>query len=168
MNLPFSIVTERLLIDPLHRRDKDFIFQLLNTEGWKKFIGNRNIHSQADALAYIQKVLRNESVWYWTVKLKENRQAIGIITFIKRSYLDHHDIGFAFLPQFSKKGYAYEATAAVLHQLQVAYQLKNILATTLPENAASIKLLTKLGLQRQQEIRVEEEHLLVYGASFKN
>ncbi len=55
MSFQFSISTERLLINPLSTYDDYFILELLNTEGWIKFIGNRNIHSQADASAYIQK-----------------------------------------------------------------------------------------------------------------
>ena len=54
--------TERLLIKPLALTDDDFIFELVNTEGWIRFIGNRNIPSQDEARAYIQKVLENENV----------------------------------------------------------------------------------------------------------
>ncbi|MEO6906138.1 MAG: GNAT family N-acetyltransferase [Ginsengibacter sp.] len=165
MSFQFSIFTERLLINPLSTSDDHFILELLNTEGWIKFIGNRNIHSQTDASAYIQKILNNENLIYWIVKVKDNERAIGIVTFIKRDYLEYHDIGFAFLPEFSKKGYAYEATKAVLNKLQMDHKLTHILATTMPENKASIELLTKLGFAFEKEIEVEKETVLVYAAS---
>src|SRR5580692_7039107 len=100
---PF-LTTDRLLIKELSTEDAAFIFELLNTEGWIRFIGNRNINSLEDAAAYIQKVLGNENLLYHTVTLKGSDEKLGIVTFIKRDYLDHHDIGFAFLARYGNKG----------------------------------------------------------------
>ncbi|HEX8332352.1 MAG TPA: GNAT family N-acetyltransferase [Segetibacter sp.] len=159
------ITTARLIIKPLGLSDDNFILELVNTEGWIKFIGNRNITSQAEASAYIQRILENEKVAYWVVHLTENGDKIGIVTFIKRDYLEHHDIGFAFLPAFCKKGYAYEATSAVLNQLIRDHNLSHIFATTVPENITSARLLNKIGLVFEKEIEVEKEKLHLYGAS---
>jgi ribosomal-protein-alanine N-acetyltransferase len=160
-----SITTERLLIKQLNIHDNNFIFELVNTEGWIKFIGNRNITSPLDASAYIKKILDNKNIFYWVVYLKNSHKKVGIITFIKRDYLVHHDIGFAFLPQFSKQGFAYEAASAVLRALIKKQKPSHILATTIPENISSIKLLQKIGLAFEKEIEVEKEKLHVYGAS---
>lgn len=159
------LTTERLLLQPLTTDDAAFIFELVNTEGWLKFIGNRNITSTSEAVAYIQKIVANGNINYWVVKLKETQAAIGIVTYIKRDYLAYHDIGFAFLPQFCKQGYAYEATRVVLHQLVSEHHLSHILATTIPENTSSIRLLKKLGLMFEKEIEADNEKLHVYGAS---
>jgi ribosomal-protein-alanine N-acetyltransferase len=157
--------TERLLIKPLALTDDEFIFELVNTEGWIRFIGNRNISSQDEARAYIQKVLENENVSYWVVQRKEPLDAIGIITYIKRDYLEHHDIGFAFLPNASKNGYAFEATQAVLHKLIQERNPVQVLATTIPDNERSIKLLQKIGFAFEKEMNVENTKLHVYGTS---
>ncbi len=159
------LTTDRLLIEPLTVNDNNFILELLNTDGWIKFIGNRNVTSQVEATAYIQKINDNPNTTYWVVKIKNNQTKIGIITFIKRDYLEHHDIGFAFLPNFANNGYAYEATNAVLKNVIHQYNLSYIFATTVPENIISIKLLKKLGLFFDKEIEVEKEKLLVYGVS---
>jgi len=161
---PF-VITERLIIQQLTIADDNFILELVNTEGWIKFIGNRNITSKTDAGDYIQKILENKDIFYWVVKLKARQESIGIITYIKRDYLPHHDIGFAFLPGFSKKGYAYEATTAVLQKLINQPNRSYILATTVPGNINSIKLLKRIGLVFEKEIEVENETLHVYGAS---
>jgi RimJ/RimL family protein N-acetyltransferase len=160
----FSISTERLLVTPLNQNDNKFILQLVNTEGWIRFIGNRNINSPAEASAYIQRILRNENVSYWVVRLTNNLQPIGIVTLIQRDYLPNRDIGFAFLPEFSKTGYAFEATTAVLNNLPGENRFSHILATTVPENESSIRLLEKIGLRFEREIEVEGEKLFVYGA----
>ncbi|MEO8569941.1 MAG: GNAT family N-acetyltransferase [Ginsengibacter sp.] len=159
------IETDRLLIKPLMIDDHLFILELVNTEGWIKFIGNRNITSQAEAMAYIQKVLNNENIFYWVVQLKGSNEKMGIITFIKRDYLEHHDIGFAFLPRFFKNGYAYEATVAVLNKILKELVHAHILATTVPGNISSIRLLNKIGLVFENEIEVEKEKVQVYGVS---
>lgn len=165
MNVQSFLTTARLLIKPLTITHDNFILELVNTEGWIKFIGNRNITSQAEAGAYIQRILENRNISYWVVKLKDNQDKIGIVTYIKRDYLEHHDIGFAFLPNFCKKGYAYEATKAVLNKLIREHNLSHIFATTVPENISSVKLLKRIGLAFEKEIEVEKEKLQVYGAS---
>ena len=165
MEIHTLLTTDRLLIEPLTVNDDIFILELVNTDGWIKFIGNRNVTSQVEATAYIQKIIDNPHTTYWVVKLKDNQTSIGIITFIKRDYLEHHDIGFAFLPSFANNGYAYEATNTVLKNALHFYNLSHILATTVPENIRSIKLLKKIGLCFNKEIEVSKEKLHVYGAS---
>jgi RimJ/RimL family protein N-acetyltransferase len=165
VNVQFSLVTDRLIIEPLALADDQFILELVNTEGWLRFIGNRNITSDADARAYIQKIIENHDISYWVVSRSDDRAKAGVITYIKREYLDHRDIGFAFLPQFSKKGYAYEATIGVLKQLIRERNILHVLATTLPGNMESIKLLKKLGFEFEREIDVKTEKLLLYATS---
>lgn len=153
----FNVKTERLFIRQLSEKDTCFIFELLNTAGWIQYIGNRNIYSESDALTYIQKINKNPNVTYLAVTLKEANTVIGLVTLIKRDYLDFRDIGFAFLPEYSNKGYAYEASKAVLTTIK-----ENVLAITLPENKSSIRLIEKLGLKFEKIIKVENERLYLY------
>ena len=157
-----TINSERLILRNLTKVDNKFIFNLLNTDGWIQFIGNRNINSNEDAVAYIDKILNNQNVLYWVVETLEEKKAIGIISFIKREYLDFHDIGFAFLPEFSKNGYAYEATQIILKYLRINNLHKIILATTVPENIKSISLLERLNFVFDKKITIDNEDLLIY------
>lgn len=162
--LKSQLTTARLLIEPISLSDNAFILELVNTDGWLKFIGNRNINSEMEAAAYIQKIIDNPNTGYSVVKLKDKTK-IGIVTFIKRDYLEHHDIGFAFLPKFGNNGYAYEAASAVLMNVTRICNLSHILATTVPENINSIKLLKKLRLFFEKEIEVENIKLHVYSSA---
>jgi RimJ/RimL family protein N-acetyltransferase len=45
------------------------------------------------------------------------------------------------------------------------HDLPHILATTLPENTASVKLLEKLGLTFERELEADTNRLYIYGAS---
>ena len=107
------ISTERLRLQLLTLEDYDFIEQLVNTNGWIEFIGDRNVHSKEDAVAYINKIINTENLFYWVVRIKGSNTPIGIISFLKRAYLEHFDIGFAFLPEYNGNGYAHEAAKKV-------------------------------------------------------
>lgn len=164
ITLPALIETERLFIEPISFKDTEFVLELVNTQGWLEYIGDRKIHSLSDAQAYIQKIIDNPDVRYWTVRNKQEPGKAGIITFIKRNYLAFHDIGFAFLPAFFGRGYAYEASMTLLLRLIETEQHSYINAVTLPKNIPSIALLGKMGLQLKQEIEVEKETLQVHEA----
>lgn len=135
------------------------MLELLNTEGWLKYIGDRQVRTIKDAEAYIQKITLNKNASYFVCVQKDNEIPVGAITFIKREYLESPDIGFAFLPAYAGKGYAYEAAKKVLDEMESA---GTIHAITMKTNDRSIKLIEKLGLQFDKEIKVNDEMLQLY------
>jgi ribosomal-protein-alanine N-acetyltransferase len=160
-----TITTERLSLNLLTLDDCDFILKLVNSNGWIEFIGDRNVHSNEDAIAYITKILNTQNVFYWVVKTKDKYIPIGIISFLKRSYFENFDIGFAFLSEYNGNGYAHEAAKEILSMVSKVPGYYPVLATTVPQNVNSIKLLTKLGLHFEKEIEVENQLLLIYSNS---
>ncbi|NQX37922.1 Protein N-acetyltransferase, RimJ/RimL family [Pedobacter steynii] len=156
------ISTDRLFIAEMTLDDAEFILKLLNTEGWKKFIGERNVNNKQEAEVYIRKIIDNPNFSYSAVRLKGGNVPIGMVSMIKRDYLDHHDIGFAFLPDYNGKGYAFEAASAVLNHPSTLAVHTKILATTLKHNSSSIQLLERLGLVLDKEIKVEGKELFLY------
>lgn len=155
--------TDRLTLSEINVAHTDFMYELLNTPQWIQFIGDRNIKTKADAAAYINKIRLNPQADYWVVTLKETDTAIGVVTFIKRDYLDDFDIGFAFLERYGKKGYAYEASKRLLDEVRPNHE--NIVATVLEHNKNSIHLLQKLGLQFNKQIIVNNESLHLYSTA---
>ena len=149
-------------MDLLSVQDDTFILQLLNTPGWLTFIGDRNIHSVEDAIAYINKINSTPDFTYWTVRLKGSKQPVGVISFLKRNYLPHFDIGFAFLPHYCRHGYAYEAAKEVLSMVIRLPEHRVVLATTTPGNVNSVKLLTKLGFHFKVKMEEGDDTLHVY------
>jgi RimJ/RimL family protein N-acetyltransferase len=163
-----SFKTERLLITPTSFDDSSFIFELMNSPKWIKNIGQRNINSIEDAKKYIQvKMLPQlEKFGYsnYTVSLKTNNTKIGTCGLYNREGIDGVDIGFAFLPEYEKKGYAYEAASKLIQIAFSDFGLSKINAITLKENKASQKLIKKLGLEFIKIIKLENdpEDLLLY------
>lgn len=157
-----SLSSKRLCLDPISAEDGSFIFELVNSAGWLKFIGDRNVKSIHDAHEYIANILTSETVNYWVVNLTSTGEKLGVVTLLEKDYLDHPDIGFAFLPQFEGNGYAYEAAKELLNQLRTNNPKQTILACTLPGNSKSIRLLERLGMDLSRKIKVEGEELLIY------
>jgi RimJ/RimL family protein N-acetyltransferase len=148
MNIPI-IETERLFLKPFSPSDSSFIVELMNTEGWIKYIGDRNIKTISQAEEYLEsgpgKSYRENGFGLSLVELKAEGTPIGMCGLIKRDYLDHLDIGFAFLPAYTGQGYAYEVAHKTIEHGFKQLRQKKILAITIPSNASSIKVLEKLG-----------------------
>ena len=185
--------TARLQLKQIATDDVEFIQALVNTPGWLRFIGDRNIHTREAAMAYTQKIIDAPNVIYWVVyfgsagfvhknpatspycdaqnlatlsiKRSETQVPMGIITLIKRDYLPHRDIGFAFFEHYGKNGYAFEAAKVVLDDIVRQNMDTHIMATTVPENTQSIQLLEKLGLHFEREIEVDTEKLSLFSVS---
>ncbi|MCC6370492.1 MAG: GNAT family N-acetyltransferase [Bacteroidia bacterium] len=160
--------TERLVLREFNIGDTAFVVELLNSEGWLKYIGNRNINNVDDALHYLENSILSAytklGFGLWLVELKNQNMAIGMCGFIKRDTLDYEDLGFAFLPQYHSKGYATEAALATLQYGRMNLNLKQVLAITTITNEASIKLLTKIGfgLEKRFYLPGETEELFLF------
>lgn len=159
MNL--NLETDRLYIRPLIIKDVDFIIQLLNSKGWIQFIGDRNVKDIKAANNYIQRILLNNNYFYSVFEIKETNTPIGIVTFLYREDKNQPDIGFAMLPQYEKKGYAFEAVKSYLDTLK-KNQVGKITAITKPDNKNSISLLKKLGLVFEKSYIENDEMLDMY------
>jgi RimJ/RimL family protein N-acetyltransferase len=85
---------------------------------------------------------------------------IGLCGLLKRDYLAHPDLGFAFLPKYRGQGYALEAARAVCEFAYETLNLPEILAICSPSNVASANLLRNVGF-----INVGTVNLPDYGDS---
>src|SRR5688572_16453495 len=146
MNQAFE--TERLILREFTLDDTEFIIKLLNTEGWLKYIGERNVKNPEQAIKYLQegplKSYATNGFGLWMVEQKSDSIPVGMCGLLKRNYLPNPDIGFAFLPEFNGLGYAYEAAAATMNYARDVLKITVIDAITLEENTRSIKLLEKI------------------------
>lgn len=151
-----KLETERLQLREMTKDDAPFIFQLLNDEGWLRYIGDRKIHNENDAIGYIMKgpvsSYQRNGFGLLMVERKQDGARTGICGLIQRETLPHPDLGFAFLPQFRGKGYAFEAAAAVLAYAKDNLKLPAVCAIVMQENAPSIRVLEKLGLKLERKI----------------
>ena len=162
------INTERLLLTPMTLKDAPFVLELLNTKEWLENIGQRNVHSISDAEQYIQKkmILHYEKNGYGNYLMSriEDGVKIGCVSLYNREDVEGVDIGFAMLPQFVRKGYAYEGSRAIMSLASSEFDLATICAFTSKDNLASQKLIERLGMKFEKTILFgeEKEELLYY------
>ncbi len=160
--------TERLRLLPITKADAPYLLALMNTPKWLAYIGDRNVHSNAEAEVYITEKItpQFEKLGYGNYKVirKSDGQFLGNCGLYDRPGLEGVDIGFAFLPAYENKGYAYEAAVKMRDEGFNSFGIKTISAITLPANLASQKLLEKLGLTFIKMIQLpnDEEKLMFY------
>ncbi len=163
--------TERIILRELTEADASFIQKLVNTPDWLRYIGDRHIHNEADARRYLENgplsSYREHGYGLWMVWFKATNTPIGICGLIRRILLDAPDIGFAFLPEYTGKGLGYEAAVATLRYADHTLGIKQVLAITMPENAASVNLLLKIGMQFDKMVIMgeDEEPLMLFSTS---
>jgi RimJ/RimL family protein N-acetyltransferase len=160
--------TSRLLLRELTPDDTAFLIALLNSPGWLRYIGDRKVRTEEQAQAYLEDRLlrsyRENGFGLYLVQRLEDGQALGLCGLLRREGLEQPDIGFAFLPEYTGQGYAFEAASAVMEYAKNTLRLSTILAIVLPENLASIRLLEKLGMQKNGTFCLpgEQETLWLY------
>lgn len=161
--------TERLILRQLTLSDTPFIIELLNTEGWIKYIGDRNVKTAEQARQYLingpLKSYADNGFGLYLVTTKNTYSPIGMCGILKRSYLQYPDLGYAFLPGWAGKGYAVEMVKGVIEFAFNELKLEKILAVTLPENERSARLLLKTGMMFEERFVANNETLDKYSMS---
>jgi RimJ/RimL family protein N-acetyltransferase len=150
--------TDRLNLRWLSTDDAEFILEILNEPSFLRFIGDKGVRTLDDARDYILNgpvdMYNRLGFGLYLTELKDGGVPIGICGLLKRDGLEDVDIGFAFLPKFWARGYAYESAAAVMAYGKTVLGLNRIVAITSPDNYASGRLLEKLGLRFERIIHL--------------
>jgi RimJ/RimL family protein N-acetyltransferase len=154
--LGYVLQTDRLRLREFNLHDHPFILELLNTPGWLKFIGDRNVRSADQAIKYLEngplKSYREFGYGLSMVELQEDGTPVGMCGILNRDTLEFPDIGFAFLPTHHGKGFALEIVSALLGYADAKIGLPVIAAIVVPDNIKSINLLEKTGFTFEKMI----------------
>jgi RimJ/RimL family protein N-acetyltransferase/protein tyrosine phosphatase (PTP) superfamily phosphohydrolase (DUF442 family) len=163
--------TERLRLRRLVASDASFILRLVNEPTWLRFIGDRGIRTLDDARQYIvdgpQRMYETLGLGLLLVERKADAAALGLCGLIKRDALRDVDIGYALLPEYRGHGYAREAAAATLRHARQVRGLERVVAITDPDNAASDRLLRRIGLRPEGMVRLAggKQELRLFGTT---
>ena len=156
---PLSLETSRLNLRWLTLDDAAFILTLVNDPDWIRFIGDKSVTNLDAARNYLETgplaMYRRHGFGLNRVALKADDAAIGICGILQRETLAEPDLGFAFLPEFRRQGYALEAAQAVLEHASQVMGLSRVAAILSPQNTASAGLLEKLGFSFERHYQAE-------------
>ncbi len=155
------VETPRLRLCELTVEDAEFVFRLVNEPSFLSNIGDKRVRNLDDAKQFILEGpwTRQERHGYgqFLVELKERGVPIGICGLLYRKSLDVSDVGFALLPEYWKRGYAYEAADAVLKYGHSTLGIDGIVGLTSEENLASISVLQKLGMNFERIVKMSAD-----------
>lgn len=157
------IQTDRLILRELSHDDCDFIIELLNTEGWLQYIGDRNVHTHDQAIEYLNKgpikSYLESGMGLYLVMNNQTKESMGLCGIFRRKLKDIPELGFAFLKKFEGMGYACESARACINDVQQRLAIDEICAITMEENTRSVRLLEKLGFTFQRKIMIDSDEI---------
>ncbi len=149
--------TERLVVRQFELSDAPFIVRLLNDDLFIRYIGDKNVRTQEDAINYLKTgpmaSYEKHGFGLNLVCLKGTNTPIGMCGLLKRDELENPDLGYAFLPEYSGQGYAREAVENTLKAVMKNCSVDNVVAVTLPDNVRSNKLLETIGFSFKETIK---------------
>ncbi|WP_109437544.1 GNAT family N-acetyltransferase [Aquimarina sp. AU119] len=166
--------THRLSLSEFGLEDANFIIELVNSPNWLKYIGDRNVKTDEDAIEYLKNGPIHSYEQYgfglWKVLLKNTNIPIGMCGLVNRETLEDIDIGFAMLPEYSGLGYGFEIASATMQYSKQVLNLDRIVAITDPGNIASIKLLNKIGLCFEKTMKLSDDDSVLFfsESNYKN
>ena len=164
-NLDLPWKTSRLILRPLADCDFDDMFVLCTHPEICRYI--RPPMSGEAVAEHIQDRQRpwffEDGKWCSLAVLErgKDRRLLGEMVFRMESKVDSRaEIGYRFHPDSQGKGYAFEASKALVDFLFDAFALHKLVAYCEPANLASRRLLSKLGMIEEG---LQREHVHVDG-----
>lgn len=154
-----SVLCESARLRLRHVQDSDarFVVTLHNDADFRRNVGDRGVRDEDTARGYLAQGPVASYARYgfglWLVELRSSAVAIGMCGLLRRDTHPDVEIGFAFLPQYRKQGYALEAAQATMHFATHNLALSRVVAITVPDNAASGAILEKLGFRFERMVR---------------
>lgn len=167
----WQLETERLYLRRVTLDGADLLLAVWNDPAFIRNVGDRGVRTIEEAQEAMKggalKLYADHGYGPYAMVLKSDGSRIGICGLFKRDNLDYPDIGFGVLPEFCGKGYAGEASFAVMAHARDDLGIEELTAIVSPDNAPSIGLIEKLGLAFVRMITMpgEDKEICLYSRS---
>ena len=147
-----EIQTERLVVRPFRPDDGRDLFDYLSLPEVYAFepgepIDAEEAASVADA--------RSRGSAFWAVELRDERRMVGHLYFapIEPAELRTYELGYIFNPRDQGRGYATEASKALVGHAFAEMDVHRVIANCNPANIASWRVLERIGFVREGHLR---------------
>jgi len=167
-----ELETARLSLRRFAFDDAPFVVELLNQPSFIRNIGDRGVRNVDDARRYLRDgpmaMYEKCGFGLWRASRREDDVFVGMCGLLKRDILPDVDVGYAFLPEHWGQGYAFEAADATVALGAGKFGLKRIIGVVSDHNAASIRVLEKIGMrfERMYPMHPNEPEVRLYGRNF--
>ncbi len=152
--------TERLMLRKFTLDDVPAYFRLNSDPEVVRFTGDKAFESEDEARAVMRAAPLHdyETRGYGRLACieKASGELVGFCGLKYLSDLEEVDLGYRFLPGYWGKGYATESACAVMDHGRKILAIERIVGLVDPGNAASVRVLVKVGMQFECKIRMPE------------
>jgi ribosomal-protein-alanine N-acetyltransferase len=157
-----SIITERLLIEPLTVEHADILFESLCDERiyrWIESGGPKDLTQLREKWKRNEQRLSpdgNEAWLNWAIRINNDGPYIGKIDAELDSPVNVANVGFVLFPQYWGYGYATETMLGVKTTFK-SYGISRMRATVATPNISSARVLIKTGFERGELVTNEKD-----------
>lgn len=162
-----ELETARLRLRPCRLEDFESVYGLWTDEHVRRFLFDGRIVSPGEARAFVEASLSNferRGYGLWLVYARGGESLVGFAGLLGAEEGEAPNLIYGFRPDCCGRGYATEAARAVLDYAAQGLRLNLIKADVDEPNAASVRVLEKLGMRRTGRAVVEGRPLLYYEA----
>ena len=156
------IETNRLIIERFKTSDISDWAKIESDANVRRFVDGK-ILSFEEARKYVEMNIRQyQKIGYgrYAVRLKENRNLIGICGFLKENY--GVDFGYRYSKISWGKGFGFEAAKVVINYGFSELGLDKVVGLTAEKNFGSIRILEKLDFKLQEKILFNKTKAMKY------
>lgn len=148
--------TRRLRLRSWRKGDTERFHSACNTPDVMRWLGGVQLKRQSrQDVAYFAAMEKREGFTFWVVERRRDNAFLGFVGIVR---IDEEDcpfggeveIGWRLRQSVWRRGYAYEAAAAVLDYAFGPLSLNRVVSRTSKRNEGSIALMRKLGLRRRR------------------
>jgi [ribosomal protein S5]-alanine N-acetyltransferase len=137
--------------------DVDGLFAIFSDDEMMRYWSSPAMKERAEAetlLARIQRQFAEKFGFQWGIERKEDRRLLGTCTLFHIHPGNRcGELGYALASPYWKNGYMLEALTALLDYAFGPMNLRRLEADVDPRNASSLRILDRLGFQREGLLR---------------
>jgi ribosomal-protein-alanine N-acetyltransferase len=144
------LLTPRLRLRPPQLADLEGIYALGSNPRVMQYITPGQVQNRSEARADLEKriaVSLQGEFGYWVIEMRDTEAFVGWATLKPLDQTEDIEVGYRLLEEYWGRGIATEAANALLEYGFSDLDLAEIYAVTMPKNAASRRVLAKLGMQ---------------------
>jgi len=151
MKIAPKLATTRLSLVPIQLRDILFYWQLAGCRNVRQYLGGP-IPSRQRVSQFRRYLRGHPNVGIWVVRPSKQTKAIGLILLSPHKDGVYYEVSYQFLPSSWGQGFASEAVLRVIEHALSDLGMQKVIAETQAANAASCRLLVRLGFCEEQQL----------------
>lgn len=141
----------------LTEQDVDALFAVFSDRTMMRFWSSPAMTGRVEAEDYLRRIhkgFRDKTLFQWGIERKQDQQVLGTCTLFHLDPANRKaEIGYCLGSVYWRNGYMKEALGALFNFVFGTLELRRLEADVDPRNASSLRILEKLGFQREGLLR---------------